>query len=90
MCRFLGVVFTLIGVSTLLSAPGIALPGDLNIQSSNVLNVIPGQLEYPTADGVRDLFVGLVGLIAGLFPREQEIIIDMKAKEAQQKVTGNR
>lgn len=87
-CRTLGVLFTLLGVATLLAGPGVATAGGVEISANDVLKLIPGHLEYTTADGVRDLIVGLVGVIAGFFPREREIEIDMAAKKVQDKVAS--
>ena len=90
MCRVLGVMFGLLGAATLMAPPGVAVPGDVSIESNNVLKLIPDALEYTTADGVRDLLTGVVGLIAGFFPREKEIEIDMAAHKAKEKVGGGR
>jgi len=80
-CRTLGVLFGLLGLITLFAGPGTATAGDVSITAKHVMKLIPGHLEYTTADGVRNLVVGIVGLIAGFFPREKEIQIDMAAKE---------
>lgn len=80
-CRALGVLFTLLGIITLFSGAGTATAGGVDIAAKHVLKLIPGHLEYTSADGVRDLIVGIVGLIAGFFPREKEIQIDMAARE---------
>ena len=80
-CRTLGVLFTLLGAVTFLGDPGTATAGGVNIKANDVLKILPGTLEYTTADGIRNLIVGIVGLIAGFFPREKEIQIDMAAKE---------
>jgi hypothetical protein len=90
VCRTLGVLFTVLGIATLMAGPGIATAGNVNIESSNVLKLIPDHLEYSTADGVRNLIVGIVGLIAGFFPRQKEIEVDMKAQEAKQKMASGR
>jgi hypothetical protein len=90
MCRVLGVMFGLLGLMTLLAPPGVAVPGEVSIQSDHVLKLIPDALEYTTADGVRDLLTGIVGLIAGFFPREKEIEIDMAADRAREKVSAGR
>lgn len=85
MCRTLGIMFALLGGITFFGNPGHATAGGVDIASDNVLKIIPGQLEYTTADGVRNLLLGLVGLIAGFFPREQEIEIDTKLDQARLK-----
>jgi hypothetical protein len=80
-CRALGILFALLGIATLFAGQGTATAGNVEIMSKHVLKLIPGSLEYTMADGVRDLIVGIVGLVAGFFPREKEIQIDMAAKE---------
>ncbi|MBY0358841.1 MAG: hypothetical protein K2W82_12625 [Candidatus Obscuribacterales bacterium] len=87
MCKVLGVGFTVLGVMTLMTGPGIATAGGVEIPAGNVLKLIPGHLEYTTADGIRDFLIGVVGILAGFFPREQEISIDMKVQEVQRKAT---
>ncbi len=82
MARVLGVLFTLLGLITLFSGAGTATAGGVNIFAHHVWKLIPGHLEYTTADGVRDLAVGIVGLIAGFFPRQKEIEIDMGSQAA--------
>lgn len=86
MCRVLGVLFGLLGVITLFAHAGTATAGGVSITADHVLKLVPGHLEYTTADGFRDLLVGIVGLIAGFFPREKEIEIDMKAHDVKEKV----
>ena len=83
MCKTLGILFGLLGAATLCAGAGTATVGGVEIEAGHVLKLIPGHLEYTTADGVRDLVVGLVGLLAGFFPREKEIAIDMAADEAR-------
>jgi hypothetical protein len=90
VCRTLGVLFSVLGIATLLAGPGIATPGNVHIEAANVLKLIPNHLEYTTADGVRDLIVGVIGLVAGFFPRQKEIEVDMKAQEAKQKMASGR
>lgn len=81
-CRTLGILFSALGLLTfLLGGPGTATAGNVAIQANDVWKIIPGQLEYTTADGIRNLVVGVLGLFAGFFPREKEIQIDMAAKE---------
>lgn len=89
-CRAVGVLFTLLGAVTFLGGPGHATAGNVNLISSHVLKIIPHHLEYTTVDGVRDLVMGIVGLIVGFFPREQEIILDDKAAEARKKVLASK
>jgi hypothetical protein len=79
--RTLGVLFTLLGALTLFASKGVATAGGVSIVADHVLKLIPNHLEYTTADGIRDLIVGIVGLVAGFMPRETEIAIDMKATQ---------
>lgn len=72
MCRVLGVTFSILGAATLFAPSGIAFPDTLNLQSSHVLKLIPGHLEYTTSDGVRDLLMGLLALVAGFLPISQK------------------
>lgn len=88
MNRVLGVLFSLLGLMTLLAGPGVAQVGEWQIDAQNVLKLIPGHLEYTTADGIRDLLLGVVTLAAGLLPREAEIAIDTKADAARQKAAS--
>lgn len=88
MNRVLGVLFGLLGLVTLLAGPGVAQVGEWQINADHVLKLIPGHLEYTTADGVRDVLLGLVTLVAGLLPREAEIAVDMKADAARNKVAS--
>lgn len=90
MCRVVGVLFFALGAMTLLAGPGTATAGGVEIQSDHVLRLIPNQLEYTTADGIRDLIVGVVGLIAGFLPRQQEIDIEDRAAEIKDKVASGR
>jgi len=90
MCRVLGVLFAILGVITLFAGTGVATAGNVNIPAAHVLKLVPGHLEYTTADGVRDLIVGIIGLIAGFLPRRQEVELEMKAREAQENLTGRR
>ncbi len=83
MCQILGVVFGIAGLATLMSQSGVATAGGVNIQAQNVLHVIPGKLDLTTADGIRNLLIGMVGLVAGFMPRELEIEIDTRAQKAQ-------
>jgi hypothetical protein len=85
MCRVLGVVFAILGIMTLFADAGTATAGNVSIDAPNVLKLIPGHLEYTTADGVRDIIVGLVGLVAGFMPRDKEREIDRKAERAKEK-----
>jgi uncharacterized membrane protein len=85
VCQVIGVVFTLLGVATLMSSAGTATPEGLEIQSKHVLKLLPGSLEYTGADGVRNLIFGIMALVAGFLPREQEIAIDMTAQKIRQK-----
>ena len=86
--RTIGVIFAVLGVLTLFAGKGTATAGGVSILADHVMKLIPNHLEYTTADGVRDLIVGVVGLIAGFLPRETEIAIDMKA--TQEKVSTTR
>lgn len=90
LCRGLGALFTILGAATLLAGAGHATAGGVNIAADHVLKLIPGHLEYTTADGVRDLLVGIVGLVAGFFPREKEIQIDMKVQDEKLKMAAGR
>ncbi|HEY9791947.1 MAG TPA: hypothetical protein V6D22_16190 [Candidatus Obscuribacterales bacterium] len=77
----LGVLLTLAGIITLLSASGVATAGGVDIAAKHVLKLFGGHLQYTTADGVRNLILGIIGLIAGFMPREKEIEIDMAATQ---------
>lgn len=89
-CRVLGILFAALGLITLLAGHGVATAGNVNIAADHVLKLIPKHLEYTTADGVRDLLVGIIGVVAGFMPRQKEIEIDMKAKHPTQKVGTTR
>jgi hypothetical protein len=89
-CRVVGVLFALLGVATLLAGSGLANPGNVSLQADHVLKLIPGHLEYTTADGIRDLLTGILGLVAGFFPREKEIQVDMTAQQTKEKIAGGR
>lgn len=89
-CRTVGIAFTLLGVATLFAGAGTATAQGVDITSDHVLKLIPDHLEYTTADGIRDLTVGILGLVAGFFPREQEISIDMAAHDIKQKVASGK
>ena len=85
MNRVLGIVFGILGVMTLFASQGAATAGHVSIDAPNVLKLIPGHLEYTTADGIRDIIVGVVGLVAGFMPRDKEREIDEKAMRAKAK-----
>lgn len=85
-CRVLGVVFALLGVVGFIVGPGMAVVDGVSFRDSNLLRLIPNQLMLGTADSVFNLIVGVIGCIAGFFPREKEIQIDMAATDAKQKV----
>ncbi len=84
-CKILGITFGLIGLATFFAGPGIATAQGLEIRSDDVLKLWPGQIELTTSDAIRDLIIGIVGVMAGFFPREQEIQIDMKVQDMQVK-----
>lgn len=85
MCKVLGIVFGILGVATLFAGPGTATAGHVVIDAPNVLKIIPAHLEYTTADGIRNILVGVVGLVAGFMPRSKELEIDAKAEDAKRK-----
>lgn len=85
-CRALGWVFGVFGMWTLLAGPGTAMVGNTVITAQHVLKLMVGHLELATADGVRDIIIGGIGLIAGYFPRQQEIEIDMATQDAMLKM----
>ncbi len=82
-CRIIGAIFTILGIIGFIVGPGIVTLDGLSYRDSNLLR-LPGIL-LGTADSVFNLIVGIVGLVAGFFPREKEIQIDMKAEQAKQK-----
>lgn len=88
MCRTLGFVFGILGLANLFAGPGVATAGGLNITTDNLLKLIPGQLELTTADGIRNVIVGFVGLVVGFFPREKEIEVNTKFQERQRQMAG--
>lgn len=88
MCRFLGIVFGILGLWTLFSAAGVATAADVNIPTHHLLTLIPGRLEYSTSDGVRDLIVGIIGLIFGFMPRKQERELETSAERTKEKVSS--
>lgn len=57
----------------------------LGRESTHLLKLMPGHLELTTYDTVLNLILGAVGLVAGFFPREMEIEIDVAAQEAAKK-----
>lgn len=83
--RVLGVMFTLLGIFTLLSGPGSSTVSGIDVSADHFLKLIPGHLEYSTADGVRDLLTGLVGMLA-FIPRQ----VDMEDSvvSTREKVSG--
>ncbi len=86
VCQTLGVVFTLLGVVGFIVGPGMVTLDGITYRDSNLLK-LPG-LMLGTADSVFNLLVGIVGLVAGFFPRQKEIEIDMAATQAKQKVVS--
>lgn len=81
-CRAFGWMFGIFGVLTFFAGPGTAEVGSTVIAAQHVLKVMVGHLELATADGIRDILIGAVALIAGYFPRQTEIEIDMAAQDA--------
>lgn len=85
-CRALGAIFAAVGVLGLVSGPGAVTITDLlGRESTHLLKLMPGHLELTTYDTVLNLILGAVGLVAGFFPREMEIEIDVAAQEAAKK-----
>lgn len=85
-CRALGWVFGIFGLLTLFAGPGTASVGNIVIPAQHVLKLMVGHLELATADGIRDIIIGGIGLLAGYFPRQQEIEIDMATQDAMLKM----
>ncbi|MDX2104822.1 MAG: hypothetical protein SFY67_00335 [Candidatus Melainabacteria bacterium] len=82
-CKALGILFGLIGLATFFAGPGVATAGGLEIRADDVLKLLPGQIELTTSDAIRNLIIGVLAIMAGFFPREQEIQIDMKVQDMQ-------
>ncbi len=82
-CKTLGIVFGAVGLATFFAEPGVATAQGLELRSDDVLKLLPGHIELTTADGLRDLAIGIVGVMAGFFPRQQEIELDMKVQDLQ-------
>lgn len=85
-CRALGAIFALAGVVGLLAGPGaVTITSLIGRESTHLLKLIPGHLEFSTYDTVFNLVIGAMGLVAGFFPRETEIAIDVAAQDAARK-----
>lgn len=89
-CRVLGVIFGLLAVAGFIAGPGTPTAVAGIERTNDLLPILRGNLEFSTADSWANAIFGLIGLVAGFFPREQEIKIDMAAAEQKQKVgTGS-
>lgn len=85
-CRALGVLFALTGVLGFLAGPGTVTIAELaGRDASSLLKLIPGHLELTNVDSFFNMVVGVIGLVAGFFPREAEIKIDVAAQDAARK-----
>jgi hypothetical protein len=85
--RGLGSVLALVGVIGMLSAAGTVTIDALDGRyTSHLLKLIPGHLEFGTADSISNLIIGALALVAGFIPREMEIKLDMAAQKINQKV----
>jgi hypothetical protein len=69
-----------------IAGPGTATATGVAQRANDLLPLLRGSLEFTTADSVANAIFGLIGLVAGFFPREKEIEIDMAAQKAKQKV----
>lgn len=61
----LGVMYTFLGLGTLLSAPGYANPEGIFINTNHVFRLIQGHFELTTADGIRNLLMGVFAIFVG-------------------------
>lgn len=90
-CRTLGIFFGLIGVIGIVSGGGMVTISELaGKHESHLIRLIPQHLEMGMADSIANLVVGLIGLVAGFFPRQAEIEVDMAAQKAKEKVGSGR
>jgi hypothetical protein len=90
-CRGLGVVLILAGLIGMFQGRGTTTLNQLaNRNTSHLWYLIPTQLELGTVDSITNLVLGVIAAIAGFFPREKEIEIDMATAKARQKVTTAR
>ena len=89
-CRVLGVVFSILGIVGFLTPSGVATAGEVTERTTNLFQLIPNQLEFTTNDHILNMIIGVVGLVMGFFPREKEIMIDMKAAHPTEKIPTTR
>jgi hypothetical protein len=86
--RAIGVIFAIAGIIGLFSHAGSVTIADLaGRESQHLFKLLPHHLEFGMPDTITNLIVGIVALIAGFFPREKEIEIDMAASKAKQNLT---
>lgn len=86
--RAIGVIFAIAGLIGLFSHGGEVTIADLaGRYSTHLFKLLPHHLEFGMADTITNLVVGVVALVAGFFPREKEIEIDMAAAKAKQNLT---
>lgn len=65
-CLGMGSLFAILGLGTLMAGPGTtSIPG-IEVASQHLWKLLPGKLEYSTADGLRDFGAGLAGVVAAL------------------------
>jgi hypothetical protein len=82
--RTIGVIFAIAGVIGLFAGAGtVTIESLAGRDSSHLLKLLPKHLEFGMADTITNLIVGAVALIAGFFPREKEIQVDMAAQKAR-------
>jgi hypothetical protein len=85
--RTIGVIFAIAGVIGLFAGAGtVTIESLAGRDSSHLLKLLPKHLEFGMADTITNLIVGAVALIAGFFPREKEIQVDMAAQKAKEKM----
>lgn len=86
-CRFIGVLFGVLGIATLFADPGSSTVPGVNVSGEHFWRLVPGHLEFSTADGVRNLLIGIVGMF-GCFSRRQEYKIEQAVVETKEQVAG--
>jgi hypothetical protein len=72
-CLVFGAVYGLLGIAGLMAGPGIPAGMANNMPDKHLLVLIPGSLEFGTADSIIHVILGVAFLVAGLVrPRVSE------------------
>jgi hypothetical protein len=90
--QIFGVVYFLLGLVGLFAGPGVFTLPDAGFGTADdhLLKVIPGHLEFGTADSAVHVMLGTIFAIIGFIPRGLERKIDIETQQQKERAGAGR